>query len=288
MNFTFGSNPSFIPSTAGQPISPTGILPSKNQALEFLGNAFYRDDKFLKIAFKPVYASYELFKNTELSLKYLSDLIAPVQIFDATFISGEKKASQEKISIYDHCYLTDIYGIDYEQDTTKCYAKGPIHLGSDVLFEELNSCITIMMLDLFVAIPALYLDNSEADCKTICSNAGAYHFPNYGIEYSVLTNFWFKKTNLTILIYDLCKFVLEFVEKREFERFWLVSPEFFDSDQPQNAFKCIGYDVKKLTDCINNRDKQEAEKFMYFISNFLPEHLCKEILNQKRLLTENV
>ena len=50
-----------------------------------------------------------------------------------------------------------------------------------------------------------------------------------------------------------------------------------DGDDPSKAYSCNGYDIKLLQKAINSCDKKIADKFMIFISNFLPDGLYDRI-----------
>ena len=137
----------------------------------------------------------------------------------------------------------------------------------------------VRMMDLFLGIPSIFLDTDETskERRRIYGHAGSHRTPDYGLEYRALGNFWFSSPDLTRLMYDLTAFTLDFVDKGSHKRFWSVDEDLLDEEDPSVAYKCFGYDLAALRKSIDTCNKKQAEKFLLFVSNYLPPKLIGEI-----------
>ena len=143
------------------------------------------------------------------------------------------------------------------------------------------------MMDLFIGIPSLFMDTdpTSKERRKIYGHAGSHRMTDYGFEYRSLGNFWFSTKEHVELIYDLVKFILHFVNEGDHKKFWSVNEKLLSGNDPSRAYTCIGYDAKALCKAINSCDKKQAEKFMIFIHNYLPDSLARkiDILSNKEL-----
>lgn len=306
MNFTFGCDPEFILANDQGAVSAVAKLPQKDRSLVYRDNYFYCDNALAEIAIAPQKDKESLIESIKNALRFLFEKVSPLEITNKSydiFHEFELKNIQSKISnynpewsIYDLEEITppaDIINIEdgyIEYLTNTRTAGGHIHLGSDILFQDLNSIMAVKMMDLFIAIPSLFLDKQIESKfrRMIYGQAGSHRLPNHGIEYRVLSNFWLMSPSYVSLIYDLCEFVLTFVSNHDYERFWNIDLVEYDLSMSSSAFHCFGYDVKKLIKCINECDQKEAEKFMFFISNFIPPDLYNIILELQNLETTDI
>jgi hypothetical protein len=306
MNFTFGCDPEFILTKNAEIVSAIPLLPAKNKAIEIDGSFFYHDNVLAEIAIKPSSNKFELIENVKNALKNLCSLIEPVKISNKVcqeFPNKELTPINSRIATYNPEY--DVYDLheilppnnliklkeDYFEYKTKMRtAGGHIHLGSDFLFENYNSIMVIKMMDLFVAIPSLFIDSQEnsKQRRTMYGKAGSHRVPDHGVEYRVLSNFWLTSPQHAGLIFDLCQFTMEFVNERKYEKFWTIESDIFESPRPVDAFNCFGYDAERLIECINTCNQKEAEKFMYFIANYLPASLYETICEVQTLQNTDI
>jgi hypothetical protein len=75
-------------------------------------------------------------------------------------------------------------------------------------------------------------------------------------------------------------FALDFVESGKFDRFWSIDEKkLFDGKK--DAYQCHGYNKDLLIDTINTYDMVEAEKFLEFISHFLPAQLVRDFERER-------
>jgi hypothetical protein len=295
MNFTFGTDPEFMLINKQCSLkSAIGVLSKKTNAKCIKGNYFYYDNVLAEIAVKPANSKEEAIKNIKAALVKLAQLIHPLK-FEISCAENyplkELKDEDARIAgcnpewnVYTlQCVMPPEEVISKTQFRT---AGGHIHLGYDMLKDPFNIFATIRMMDLFIGIPSLFLDPdfSSKKRRRIYGHAGTHRITDYGLEYRTLGNFWLSSPELVGLIYDLCSFVLEFVKSKNHEKFWILDEKLLDEDDPALAHKCFGYDANKLVDCINNCDKKNAEKFMTFISHYIPIDVWENIyklINQK-------
>lgn len=125
----------------------------------------------------------------------------------------------------------------------------------------------IRMLDLFVGVPSILLDNdpSSAARRRLYGKAGSHRPKDYGVEYRAIGNFWLASPKMTRLIYQLCTFVVGFVGEHRHELLW------------ENEKKCVAYDPVELRKVIDGTDRDGASKMMELIKKHLPEELVLEV-----------
>jgi hypothetical protein len=286
MNFKFGSDPEFFLSRNDQTKSAIGILPSKKNCWDKNGNKFYFDNVLAEIAIKPGYDLNEVLKNTHEALKELASLVFPAvfEVKSAEYMPEHEL--KDRLSLTAGCEPEyDVYSLksisppeEIISKTSLRTAGGHIHLGlkNRRIYDLFD---IVRMMDLFVAVPCLFLDTDSfsKQRKKIYGRSGSHRIPNHGLEYRVLGNFWFSSPSHLSLIYSLTEFTLNFVEQNFHKKFWSTNESLLEQEDPSCAFECFGYDLKLLRDCLDNSDVRLAEKFMTFISNYLPDDLLKEI-----------
>jgi hypothetical protein len=294
MNFSFGSDPEFMLTSQNELKSAIGILPKKERAIVKQNNHYYFDNVLAEIAIKPANTKDESIENIRKSLQGLSDAIGKNKFTikaSANYPKKELNCMDAKVAgcspewnVYtlecDYPPDEDVELLDgyFQFKTPFRSAGGHIHIGSNMLQDPSNAFSVVRMMDLFLGIPSIFIDTDPTSKarRRIYGHAGSHRTPEYGIEYRTLGNFWFSSPKIASLIYDLTKFSLNFVETKQHERFWSVDEDLLEED-PSEAYHCFGYDVNSLRRAIDTCDKKLAQKFMIFISNYLPENLFQEI-----------
>ena len=295
MQFTWGTDPEFMIVHHDELRSAIDILPDKEHALKKSGSEFYFDNVLAEIAVKPAETKDAALNNIKKSLQELARLVNPGKFVikaSANYPFKEIKTPKAKIAgcnpEWDAYTLQCIFPPDEDVELMEGYyqfktpfrsAGGHIHLGADKLQDQMVDLNVIRMMDLFIGIPSLYLDtdNTSPARRRIYGHAGSHRTTDYGLEYRTLGNFWLSSPKLASLIYDLSEFVLNFVDQKEYEKFWTVNEDLLDEEDPSVAYECFGYDVNSLINCINTCDKTQADKFMIFIGNYLPDKLFHDI-----------
>ena len=292
---TFGLDPEFMLVSRGQLKSAIGVLPKKIKAKHFEGNYFYYDNVLAEIAVKPAYSKENTIYNVEKALKGLVKIIHPIK-FDLCAADNYPKKELNSFdarlagcnpewNVYTlQCILPPK---DIISETSFRTAGGHIHLGSKSLQEPDMVFKAVRMLDLFVGIPSILLDRDPTSKKRrkIYGQAGSHRITKYGLEYRCLGNFWLSSPEHVGFIYDLCCFILEFIEGSGYDKFWYTNELLLEKENPSEAYSCYGYDVAALIKCINYCDIVVAKKFMNFLSHYLPKCLLisfEELMERKK------
>jgi hypothetical protein len=291
MSLSFGSDPEFVLVDNKQNLkSAISLLPKKINSKPYYGNTIYYDNVLAEIAIKPSWTKEEFLRNTKRSLNKLAQLISPLkfELRSSAIYPGKELSNYEariagcnpEWSVYTlQCVLPPEEVISKSNFRT---AGGHIHVGSKSLQESSTIFSFIRMMDLFVAIPSLFMDkdSTSKDRRRIYGRAGYHRITDYGLEYRTLGNFWYASPEYASLIYDLTMFVYSFVNMGEHEKFWSVDESLLDCEDPSKAYSCFGYDCDLLESSINNCDLEQAKKFMTFISHYLPDEILESILDK--------
>ena len=294
-SFTFGADPEFMLTHHGELKSAIGVLPKKENAIAKNGHSFYFDNVLAEIAVKPAKNKDEALSNMRSALQGLAKAIKPGKFIiraSGNYPKRELNCIESKIVScnpeWDVYSLEQVFPPDEDVDLLDgCYqfktpfrsAGGHIHIGSERLQDPLEIFSVIRMMDLFLGVPSIYMDTDETskDRRKIYGHAGSHRTPEYGLEYRSLGNFWLSSPDHVSLMYDLTEFVLDFVEKKNQEKFWTVNEDLLYDDDPSLAYTCFGYDVDMLCNAINTCNRREADKFMMFVSSYLPARLLTAI-----------
>jgi hypothetical protein len=293
--FTFGLDPEFMVTLRDELKSAIGVLPKKDNAKDKNGTRLYYDNVLAEVAVKPARNRDEALANVRDGLTLLAHAIVPAKFVvraSDTFPKSELKGDDALIagcnpewSVYNLQVIEPPEDVVDFKDGYYWFkvpfrsCGGHIHIGSEELADPQYLFNVVRMMDLFVAVPSLFMDTdpSSKARRRAYGMAGSHRCPDYGVEYRPLGNFWLSSPAHVALMYDLTEFVLKFVAKKGHERFWSVDEARLDDDDPSVAYKCFGYDLKALRKCINTCDKKQGEKFMLFIGNYLPASILREI-----------
>lgn len=295
--FTFGSDPEFMIVQKDQLKSAIGILAHKESPEMVNGHGFYYDNVLAEIATKPGSTRLEVVDNTRESLKILAKLLGPARFVvraSDEYPAKELKCDQARIAgcnpewgVYSLQVIEPPERVVDFKDGYYYFkipfrtAGGHIHLGSEFLSDPFEIFNVIRMMDLFIGVPSIFLDTdpTSKERRKAYGLAGSFRAPEEGnrLEYRPLGNFWFSSPEHVELIYDLCAFVLQFVEEGSHLKFWSVNEDLLDEQDTSMAHICTGYDVAALQKCINSCDKKQAAKFMLVVNNYLPADLHNRI-----------
>jgi len=102
---------------------------------------------------------------------------------------------------------------------------------------------TVRLMDLFHGIVSTILDCSEGaiERRKLYGKAGCHRPTNYGVEYRVLSNYWFKSPQLVMLMDSLTCDVLQIMRDKKHDE----------------LIEAAGADVIQAT--INNGDDKKAK-----------------------------
>jgi hypothetical protein len=288
MSLSFGTDPEFmIVDNKNNLKSAINLLPKRDNAKPYQGSSIYYDNVLAEIAVKPSLTKDEFIKNIKVSLNRLAQVIHPLKFeICAAESYPNKELSHQDARIVGCNPEWNVYSLqcvmppeDVIIKTNFRTAGGHIHVGSKNLQEPSSIFNFIRMMDLFVAIPSIFMDKdpTSKERRKIYGHAGSHRLTDYGLEYRALGNFWFCSPEYVGLIYDLTMFVYSFVNLGEHEKFWSVDESLLDGEDPTKAYDCFGYNCKLLEKAINECDINQAKKFMTFISHYLPDEILKSI-----------
>lgn len=265
------------------------IKNNKNKPLKISKYKFFFDNIALEVNFPPV-NNAEAFSN---SIK-------------ACIIEAKKIVQNSKLSLQAHAFVPmrelvqnnakeigcepdlDAYKFSYNKIPAKYYEStnercigGHIHLGGfddNLVTDPFFKPIFVYMLDLFLAIPSVLIENSSESYKRrkVYGKAGTYKSKSYGLEYRVLSPFWLCNEKSTNFIFKMCEFIFNEMEDGIYKKFWKLDLNKM-GPKTKKAYDCFGYNCEEVRQAINNCDTNLCKKYYTFIQNFLPNNLVKEI-----------
>jgi hypothetical protein len=289
-SFTFGSDPEFMLQTPARKfVSAIGIVPGDKYKRHKIGrHEYYYDNVMAECAVAPAATKKEVIENFRDCFGKFAELTAPMILVpqasadypEMELLHEDAKAigCDPEYCVYD---LTDaVPPVQAFKDNTLRTAGGHIHLGCETAQSEFGSIFTIRMLDLFLGVPSIFMDHDKTAKrrKQLYGKAGRWRNPSHGVEYRSLSNFWLQCPKYVELIYDICEFVLEFVDQRKYLDFWTVDFDRLASDDawnepdfnPAHCYHCHGYDVVALRDAIDTMDKRKGKKFFNMCEELMP------------------
>jgi hypothetical protein len=295
--FTFGSDPEFMICKDGQLFSAIGIVPgTKDKKHKSDGNCFYYDNVLAECTVKPAKNKEEAISNIRHCLKTYAELIAPYKLIVRASANYPKSQLKHKDAIAIGCkreYCA--YGlkeIEPPEETMQTKplrsAGGHIHIGSKFAQKSvLNTEAIIRMMDLFVGLPSVYLDNDPTSKKRkeLYGQAGRFRKPKHGAEYRSLSNFWLSSPRFVGLAHDLTSLAVDAAQNGKYENWWKIDHKTLNNDEawdkedfdPASCHVCAGYDVTSLRCAIDNLDRERGKKlFNDFLRPLLPQSIYVE------------
>jgi hypothetical protein len=164
-------------------------------------------------------------------------------------------------------------------------AGGHIHIGgndNDIVINPVYKPLYVFMLDLFLGIPSVLIDQSTDSYRrrAYFGMAGSYRDKPYGIEYRVLSSFWLRNESTIGLYYLLNEFVFHEMNDGIWNKFYKFNIKELKSNNPEQAYNCYGYDQSALIRAINTSNYSLARKFFNFAVNFMPNRLVSLVQNE--------
>ena len=275
---------------------------SKNKPIKFLNetSGFY-DNVLLELNILPANNISEFVTRCYDGMHFLRNHIGSNKLSlhaYAEFDSSELRAKNAKeygcVSDTNAYTLTENeLPVDLIKNSCMRTAGGHIHIGGtagDAVCNPVLKPLYVFMLDLFVAIPGVLIDNSAESYRrrSYFGRAGAYRDKEYGIEYRVLSPFWLRSESTIAIFYLLCDFVFHEMNENIYQKFFKFEIAKLRGNSPETAYCSYGYDVQNLNKAINTNNYSLARKYFNFATNFMPNKIIKlveeEINNPKRLV----
>jgi hypothetical protein len=303
--FTFGTDPEFMLHDGRKHKSAVGIVPgSKKQRHEIDGHSYYYDNVLAECAVPPASSKEEAIAIIRKSLQQFADLVKPHKLLAQAAQTYEDSELKTQEALKAGC---DPEICAYSLDTIdppNCDFKngafwmrgnlrtagGHIHLGCPLAQQGNRMKISITrMMDLFLGTASIFIDHDPTSStrKRLYGKAGRYRKPPHGVEYRSLGNFWLTSPKLVSLVYDICDFTLTFVEIDNHLDMWFIDDEKlsdpdawndpnFDSAQ---CHQCVGYDVDKLREAIDEHSSEKGMEFLNLILEILPNDIGDRIVD---------
>jgi len=300
---SFGSDPEFLlVDDKGTPKSAIDVLPNMECPKELDGNLYYYDNVLAECTVKPGRTKEETLNNLRSAMRGAASLVAPYKLTTRASVDfpREQLANPEAQRVAcnpDNCaYTMQMCRPPKEQfqSGTLRSCGGHIHLGENFAVkneEGPEPIFSIYMMDLFVGIPSLFMDNDPTSTirRSLYGQAGRYRKKEYGVEYRSLSNFWLQSPTFASLIYDLSLFAVKFVEDGRVKDYWSFDEDvFYEADDISEAFQCQGYDAEALKNAIDTSNKTAAKPFLKMVKSHLPTPLAKAITSLSRTRPKNL
>ncbi len=295
MRFSFGTDPELMLSKDGKIYSAIGIIKGTKERRKKIGkHAFYYDNVLAECAVAPANSKAEAVENIKDCLGKYAKLVSPyiLEPRASHYFSKDQLKHPEamKISCFPETCVYKMEDVEVDSSVLKKTdlrtAGGHVHLGSEIL-RGCNRYVSVLLLDLFLGLPSIYLDNDPTtkERKKLYGQAGRHRTPIYGVEYRTIGNFWLTSPKLVEFTYDICDLVLNLIENDKWQSLWEVDEERLESDDayldpnyhPAQCYKCVGYDVDKLRLAIDTSDRAKGQEFLSLSKEFNPARLCKKI-----------
>ena len=175
MEFTFGTDPEFMIYRWDDLQSAISLLPKKDAALSRNGSKFYYDNVLAEIAVKPGKTRTEVSENICKSLQNLSKICKPARLAIQASAKYPNKQLNDKEARIAGCNPEwDAYSLRCilppEESISKTAfrtAGGHIHIGAKCFTDSIDALNAIRMMDLFIAIPSLFIDTDETSKEQI-------------------------------------------------------------------------------------------------------------------------
>lgn len=292
--FSYGSDPEFMLVKDKKYYSAIPIIKGDiADRIKLKGHEFYWDNVLAECAIKPGFSKEETIENFRECFQIYAEMVKPYklipqasEVYPAEELLDKKArtagCAPDKCA-YEIKTKRPPKGVLSKTDLRTC--GGHVHLGSDgeaVHSDYPQSIITTRLLDLFVGIPSMYVDHdpTSARRRILYGKAGRYRPKPYGLEYRSLSNFWLASPKLVDLIYDLCKFTVDFVENGKHDKYYSFDEDLYwelPAGKLHKAYECKLYKEKTLREYLDTNELLHGMVFMDMIKKDLPKSLFAKI-----------
>lgn len=281
----------FVFNNSNKPINAIRVLKNKkDNPLVMNGTQFYHDNVLLEFNTPPAKNFVEFYQYVNFSIHQLLTITSGYKLS----LQAHAEFDQEELEFKN----AKDYGCNPDYDaytlvqndmpsailskTCDRTAGGHIHIGGendDAVCHPFLKPMFVFMLDLFVGIPSVLIDNSTESFRRrqYFGAAGSHRDKPYGLEYRVLSPFWLRSPSTMKLIYNLVEFVFESMNDGIYKKFFHFNVDKLKSNNPEKAYDCYGYDHKCVAKTINDCNSTLARKYFNFACNFMPNYLIQHV-----------
>ena len=289
MIWSIGADPEFLLMKEGIYYSAIGIVNgTRDRRICCGGHYFHYDNVLAECNVKPSWTKSETLENFQECFRLYAKIVHPYklipqasQIYPSNQMShpdARKVGCNIEWCAYQMVEIDDKKTEQMIKSTNLRSAGGHVHLGATMLKDQFNQIFAVRMLDLFLGIPSIFLDcdPTSAYRKQLYGKAGRHRRPVYGLEYRTLGNFWLASPKLVELTYDICEFVLQFVDTKQHLKLWLVEDDWATRRDWANAHHCVGYNVQKLRSAIDQTNISQGEELLNLVTKYLPATIIEK------------
>lgn len=286
MKFTFGCDPEFVLMKGNAPQNAADILPNEANAYKDV----YHDNVMAEFQVTPASEKEEAVEAIRKQFRVLEGIMTPRNITircvageDYTRDQLDRWDTRQPTSVPEKCAYKMVTieppagDFAYRPERT---AGGHIHIGMEPL-DPVEHTFMARLLDLFVGVPAAYLNFDKKWAVTRChlwyGKPGRYRETDYGIEYRTLSNFWLASPKLVELIYELTEFTVEFYEGGGYFKLWSYDYQAPEDAPVEKIHICNAYNVTELWIALQAMSRDRLDKFMPILDHYLPRPLYQRI-----------
>lgn len=278
MQFTFGSDPEFpLVDAKGTFKSAIGIVKGDKENKIDLKNGHYAfyDNVLAEVNIRPESNKKDVQKSFRECFASLAKLIGKYKLqTQASMMYPDAECNHLKAKVFGCDPEYDAYTLESVVPpictTTFRSAGGHIHLGMQnfetlspdhLLIDAFSKIEAIKMMDLFVSIPALFIDHdSTRKARRSLYGKAGYHRPTpYGVEYRTTSNFWLASPKLVDLMFDISDFVLENLSAKKEE-------QIFDK-----------FNAQQICSAINGENQTEGEEIFARVMKLFPSGIATQV-----------
>lgn len=279
--FIAGSDPELmLLDPKGELVSAIGRVPgTKKRPYKVPGGAIQRDNVLLELNTNPAETSEEFISNLREVLVSAAKIAAPCNLtVRASAQYPEKQLRRREARVFGCDPDYNAWTLDRNMVPAEAQyqpfrsAGGHLHIGktpeiADMLDDDYGKIAVVKMLDVFVGIPSLILDEdaTSAARRSLYGKAGAHRPKPYGVEYRALGNFWVWSPKLVETVYQLADIAVRLTLAGESDK----------------IFAQVGGETV-VQDIINNSRHNEAGKLLNgVLAEYLPSRLVQSIVTKE-------
>jgi hypothetical protein len=262
--YTIGADPELFLEeiNTGQLVSSVGIIAGTKDEPEYLegGTFVMKDNVAIEFGMKPCYTEEEWLDVLADSYRQL-DAHLPEHLRLVCLASAE--FPEDQLQTREACQ----FGCDPDfnawtkkrnippkaVETNFRSCGGHVHVGyvegstTHFLLDPMGKVNTVRMMDAFLGIPSIILDNNEASQqrRQLYGKAGCHRETDYGVEYRTLSNFWLKSPAMQKYVYRATGDVLRLM-----------------TEDYKEAAMFVGKNGKLIQHIINDSDLEKAHSWV--------------------------
>lgn len=253
MKLTIGSDPELMLAKNGNIVSAIPVLEHGKYDKIDLGNDYcvYYDNTMVETNVPPASTKKKFLNNIRETFKRINSILEEsYEILAVPSHSFTKEECRHYDAIEAGCqpefcaYEEDMCVPPSFKDTFRS-AGGHVHIGRSDYMDvdegfliDMKSKIEIIRaMDLFLGIPMVLIDNSEASIKRkeLYGRGGRFRPTPYGVEYRTPSNFWLNSPVYAEIVYEATNLVFDLGKENNLPKVDVDILEIIDNDDVEKA-----------------------------------------------------